>query len=252
MVPPPLPSLEKTPWNAWWTLFWAVILFLVWQIVMGMGLGIALFINDASFLELAPAEIAGDFQAMAGDGDVVGLIAFVTIFFVCPACWLIARLRPGWSGWEYLGNSKTKWWHWPLWGAAILLCTFVFSGIAPYLGIDEPDESMVAMGKSTQYPILLFLGVAIGAPLIEEFIFRGILWRGWRASWMGLLGTLLLTSFFWAVLHVQYPPIIIAYIFCLGIVLGLAREITGNVWIPIWMHALNNGLATLSMLTLAD
>jgi len=111
---------------------------------------------------------------------------------------------------------------------------------------------MVAMGKSTQYPILLFLGVAIGAPLIEEFIFRGILWRGWRASWMGLLGTLLLTSFFWAVLHVQYPPIIIAYIFCLGIVLGLAREITGNVWIPIWMHALNNGLATLSMLTLAD
>jgi hypothetical protein len=109
---------------------------------------------------------------------------------------------------------------------------------------------MVTMANTTQFPILLFLGVAIGAPLVEEFMFRGALWRGWRASKLGLWGTLVLTSFFWAILHLQYPPVIIAYIFCLGLILGLAREKTGNLWVPVWMHAVNNGIATFEMLRL--
>ena len=64
----------------------------------------------------------------------------------------------------------------------------LFGLLAPFLGIDGPDESMVTMANTTQFPILLFLGVAIGAPLVEEFMFRGALWRGWRASKLGLRG----------------------------------------------------------------
>ncbi len=249
-TPPPLPPAIKTPWNAWWTLLWAVALFLIWQIVMTIGILIAAY-NEGTFSSNSDADLMiEDIMALSTDGDVIGLIVFSTIFAVCPACWFIGKIRTGWTGWEYLGNSRTKWWHWPVWGAATVACSFLFSLVAPYIGVDGPDDSMVKMANSTQVPLFLILGVAIGAPLVEEFMFRGALWRGWRASRLGLRGTLALTSFLWAILHVQYPLVIITYIFVLGLLFGFAREKTGSLWIPVWMHALNNGLATITMLNL--
>ena len=244
-VPPPLPLLERIPWNGWWTLLWAVFLFLIWQVVMTLGLVVA-GIQQGAF----QGGLEENFMALAADGDVIGLMAFVTIFFVCPVCWFLGQIRPGFTGWSYLGNVRVIWWHWPLWGVATIACSVLFGMISPSVGLDGPDESMVAMGQSTEVPLFLYLGVGIGAPLVEEFVFRGVLWRGWRTSALGLGGTLVLTSFLWAVLHVQYPTVIICYIFVLGLVLGWAREVTENVWVPVGMHALNNGLATLHMLSL--
>jgi len=247
-IPPPLPLEERTAWNAWWTWLWAISLFLLWQIVLTVGMIIALFATGAVKVGDGTRELAKAAMDIAMDGDVVGVLAFSTIFFICPLCWLIGHLRNGWTGWEYLGQAKVRWWQWPLWGVITIACSIVFSLIAPYLGIEGPDPSMTQMADSTQFPILLYLGVGIAAPLVEEFMFRGVLYRGWRESRLGLWGTILLTSFCWAALHLQYPFVTIGYIFTLGLVLGIAREKTGSLWVPIWMHALNNGLATLSML----
>jgi membrane protease YdiL (CAAX protease family) len=245
-TPPPLPPLERVPWNGWWTLLWAILLFLIWQMVMTVGLVVA-GIQKGAGLDGFDEE---GLMTLASDGDVAGSIAFATIFFICPFCWLLGQLRPGFSGWSYLGNVRVTWWHWPLWGVATIACSVIFGMLAPFFGVDGPDESMVALGQSTELPLLLYLGVGVGAPLVEEFVFRGLLWRGWRASKLGLAGTLGLTSFLWAILHVQYPTVIICYIFVLGLVLGWAREASGNIWVPVGMHALNNGLATLHMLSL--
>lgn len=246
-IPPPLPLTEGRPWNGWWTLLWAVLLFLLWQVIMTIGLVVAgiqqgLFGNEYG--------VEDEILSLAFDGDVIGLISFITLFFVCPACWFLGALRPGFSGWGYLGTRSVFWWQWPLWAVLTLACTVLFGILAPSLGVEGPDESMITMAQSTNTPLFLFLGVAIGAPLVEEFVFRGVLWRGWSASKIGVTGTILLTSFLWAVLHVQYPTVIICYIFVLGLVLGLARQITGNIWVPVSMHALNNGLATVEMLSL--
>lgn len=248
--PPPLPAAVKAPWNGWWTLLWVVLLIVAWQILAGIGIiiaaaqrGIFQDLSDSDRVEEALLELALD-------GDIAGLLTFVTIFLVCPLCWLLGQVRPGFTGWEYLGKERPKWWHWFVWSAAVLGINALFTLIAPHLGVHGTDESMVKMGTSTQYPILLYLGVAVGAPFVEEFIFRGTIWRGWRASKLGLRGALVATSLCWAVLHVQYPVAIIAYIFFFGLVLGLAREKTGNIWVPVWMHALNNGLATYEMLKL--
>jgi uncharacterized protein len=246
-LPPPIPLEEKTAWNAWWTWLWAITLFALWQLILSVGLIIALFATGAVSEE---EEIMDAVMSISMDGDIVGVLAFSTIFFICPLCWLIGHLRKGWNGWEYLGRAKVRWWQWPLWGAITIACSILFSIIAPHLGITGPDPSMTQRAESTQFPILLYLGVGIAAPLVEEFMFRGVLYRGWRESRLGLWGTILLTSLCWAALHVQYPLVTIGYIFTLGIVLGIAREKTGSLWVPVWMHALNNGLATLTMLGL--
>ena len=59
---------------------------------------------------------------------------------------------------------------------------------------------------------------------------------------------LIVTSALWAVMHVQYEIEIIGFIFIFGILLGLAREWTGNLWVPVAMHALNNGISVIVML----
>ena len=250
--PPPLPVVEKTPWNMWWTLLWGVTLFFAWQTVQGIGMVIYMF-KEGIFEEIAKkkGQISNeDIMALVMDGDLLGTLAFVSIFAVCPLAWIIGKVKKPWGGCEYLGNAAVRWWKWPLWLAATFLLAFGFGLIGPYLGIDEMHESMVQMATSTEYPILLFLGVAIGAPLVEEFIFRGVLFRGWRGKTnVGLWVTLILTSFLWAILHVQYEIEIIAFIFILGILLGLARELTGNLWVPVAMHALNNGISVIVMLT---
>jgi len=249
-LPPPLPEAAKTPWNGWWTLLWAIVIFFAWQFVVSIGLVVAAFQRDF-FKNLGTPEAAeNDLLALAFDGDIAGTITFISIFFVCPLCWFVGKICTGYTGWEYLGNDRVKLWHWPFWAALTVACSLIFGLIAPYLGVDGPEDSMVTMARTTQFPVLLFLGVAIGAPLVEEFMFRGAVWRGWRASKLGLWGTLCLTSFFWAILHVQYPFVIISYIFCLGLLLGFAREKTGNLWIPVSMHAVNNGIATIEMLHL--
>lgn len=244
-MPPPLPAALSSPWNGWWTLLWAFVIFIVWQVVVTVVVLVAGFQRGAFS---NPGTMEKRVADLALDGDVAGVAAFLAIFVVCPLCWFLGRVRPGFSGWSYLGNDRVKWWHWPVWGAATIACSVIFGMLAPYLGVKEKDDSMVAMAASTDIPLLLYLGVGIGAPLVEEFIFRGMLWRGWRASRLGLPGTLILTSFLWALPHVQYPVVTICYIFVLGLVLGLAREKTGSIWVPVWMHALNNGIATIQML----
>ena len=253
MIPPPLPPCEKTAWNIWWTFLWAFALIIVWQLTLSLALMVTAgfsTLSDSSFdLDL----FNGDqftrllFNNML-DGDVAGFAAFTTIFVICPACWLLGKVRPHWGGWEYLGVERVKWWHWPVWGAVTCGFGVLFGYLGPSLGVEEMDDSMVEMADTTDFPILLFLGVAIAAPLVEEFIFRGVLFRGWRESKMGLILTLVLTSFIWTSLHVQYPAIILWYLFFFGIVLGLAREWTGNIWVPVWMHCVNNVLAIWEML----
>ncbi|MDA7881162.1 CPBP family intramembrane metalloprotease [Akkermansiaceae bacterium] len=250
MTPPPLPPYEKSPWNAWWTLLWAFGLLVIWQLTLGLGMSMFLLLDGSYF------ESPGDFSALmdrfselALDGDAIGMSSFLTIFVVCPVCWLLGKVRPHWSGWEYLGVNSVRGWQWPLWAGITYGLGTLFGLLGPSLGLDEMDESMVQMAESTDYAILLILGVAIAAPLVEEFIFRGVVYRGWRASKMGLSGTLVLTSFLWTILHVQYPFPILCFLFVFGIILGLAREWTGNIWIPVWMHFVNNAIASFGMLS---
>lgn len=248
--PPATPSLpEKTAWNAWWTLLWAVAIFVLSQIVVTIGVTIVAATDGSLGSNPDLKDFAEKVRTVAMDGDVIGALGFLSIFIICPLCWLVGHFRPGWSGWEYLGNAKVRWFQWPLWAVITIACMIAFSLVAPHLGLPERDPSMVAMSNSTQFPILLFLGVAIGAPLIEEFVCRGVLFRGWRESRLGLVGTIILISLLWAIAHVQYPLLVIGFIFILGILLGIAREVTGSLWIPVWMHFVNNSLAAMAMLS---
>jgi membrane protease YdiL (CAAX protease family) len=93
----------------------------------------------------------------------------------------------------------------------------------------------------------LLIGAAIGAPIAEELLFRGLLFGVLRDSRLGLTGTMIVTAALWATLHMQYSLYGLAAIFLIGLYLGWLRERTGSLIPPIFCHALYNGAIVVAL-----
>lgn len=128
--------------------------------------------------------------------------------------------------------------------------------IARWRGTDAPDQTahetlarLTAQGQAHDPWWWATIGaVVLGAPLIEEFIYRGLLQQGVKrlagSAWRGMA----VTSALFALAHVHaveahaLPTLLV-----LGLGFGWAREKTGSLWVPILMHtgfnAMNVALA---------
>jgi membrane protease YdiL (CAAX protease family) len=94
----------------------------------------------------------------------------------------------------------------------------------------------------------LWMLMVIGAPIGEELLFRGLMYRGLESR-IGALGAIVLTSIVFGLLH--YPgfgwPRVVAT-GCLGLMFGWLRWRTGSTSVCIVAHAMTN-LVGASILT---
>ena len=75
---------------------------------------------------------------------------------------------------------------------------------------------------------------------MEEFVFRGFIFRGWSESFLGPVGCIVLTSVVWAMLHVQYDWFGRFFIFVSGLALGYFRWRSNSTWLPVMVHSAMN------------
>ncbi len=94
----------------------------------------------------------------------------------------------------------------------------------------ELDASVTALREA---PVAMTLLVVLAAPILEEFLFRGLVFGGLRRS-HGFLGAALISSAIFAVVH---PPASLAPVFILGMLTAAARERTGTLMAPVLVHA---------------
>jgi membrane protease YdiL (CAAX protease family) len=115
--------------------------------------------------------------------------------------------------------------------------------------LDRPiiPEFMLRAYETAYFVPLLWLAIVIAAPLAEELFFRGFLFESVRYTRLGVTGAVVITSLLWAVIHLQYGPYEITTVFILGLILGVARLITGSIYTPIVMHGLVNLVATVEV-----
>ena len=155
---------------------------------------------------------------------------------------LAARLRR-WPAGPYLGLTSLQV-RWLVVGVICLIVLLPMLDLVTHL-IGQPittrfqTESYASARASGLLPLLWVTFVLI-APAVEEITFRGFLYRGWAASRLGIIGAILLTSAVWSLLHIQYDWFIIGQIFCIGLVLGCFRRVSGSTLLTIVMHALMN------------
>jgi uncharacterized protein len=111
--------------------------------------------------------------------------------------------------------------------------------------LEDPGFTVDAF-KTSVWPGLFGVAVVIFAPLFEETFFRGFLFKGLKESAVGAVGTILLTSLLWALLHLQYNIFGMAQIFVLGLVFGAIRLKTNSLWAPLSLHVFWNLAALIS------
>jgi len=132
---------------------------------------------------------------------------------------------------------------------AIVGLALAFDVIDPYIGVDvvPPFETDVfSTVRDSVWLVPLALAVVVIAPIGEEVIFRGFLFRSWvRPGRWGVVAVALI-SFLWAALHLQqYSFAIVAQIFVIGLVLGWMRWRSGSTWLTIVLHVLVNFESTI-------
>jgi membrane protease YdiL (CAAX protease family) len=93
-------------------------------------------------------------------------------------------------------------------------------------------------GELGKRELWLFATVVLAAPLFEEFIFRGVLYRGLRRSLSGPLAALA-SALVFALVH---PAIAAAPVFVLALLSALAYERTRWLVTPIAAHMVYNAV----------
>ncbi|WP_392533431.1 CPBP family intramembrane glutamic endopeptidase [Nostoc sp. C117] len=96
--------------------------------------------------------------------------------------------------------------------------------------------------------VLRVIGIVVLAPIAEELFFRGLLFERIRATSLGSIGAVALTSVFFALVHIQYKPLEMAFVLVDGLFFGLTRYATGSLLVTWLCHSLGNLYAVLQLL----
>jgi membrane protease YdiL (CAAX protease family) len=226
------PSAAPAPWGFVGSIVWGALGLVAWAAAQFVVLSIYVAARAPS----TPVQM----DALRHDGFMLALLILAGTPAWIAVCVLAARRR-GWSARGYLALV------WPrrsevLFGIgclAALLVTIDLLSLA--VGRDVVPRFMVETYTSARDAgslVLFFLAVAVAAPIGEEIAFRGFLFRGLSASFLGVMGTIVVTSAAWAVMHIQYDTIAVAQILLIGLLLGWLRWASGSTVLAIALHVL--------------
>ena len=111
--------------------------------------------------------------------------------------------------------------------------------------LDAPARELTRTATGRFGVVLLVLIVAVGAPIVEELFFRGLLLRSIQARYSNWLA-LVVSSLLFALVHfqaVQFPALVMV-----GLVLGYCAQRTGRLGLSIFVHMGFNATAVIDLL----
>ena len=186
------------------------------------------------FLAVLPALLAPAVW-LVGDS---GMLPMLAIFFTSSLVALALATAPlGRQALPALGFRPAG--YWPVLlgtvGALVVSVTVTQFGIDPQ-GVREA----IKIAREPAQFAASFAIMAILAPLVEELVFRGLLY-GWIAGRWGTIAAWLVSSILFAAAHVEPAHAIL--VLPLGLLFGWLRRRTDSLWPSLVAHAANNGVA---------
>jgi membrane protease YdiL (CAAX protease family) len=162
--------------------------------------------------------------------------------FTLLVAWMVATRNRQYSLNQTLGfkSGSFRWWHYPL----VLGLIFAVAAIVTRFIPEGDNELLKILRSSYTATILVAVFATFTAPLVEEVVYRGILYSALQRS-IGAAGAIAVVTICFASVHVlQYwgSPGTILMICFLSLVLTLIRWKTDNLLPCIIMHTIINGL----------
>lgn len=196
--------------------------------------------------------------AMASPEELItGDVMAVTFFGGFGAFCVLGVVLTFALGWRPLHALALRAASWPLLGLALLgglIVGFLPGFIAQQLMEAFPNladegsldliSGLLTEGTALEQALVV-LTITIGAPFLEEFCFRGLMWNATERIFPGHAGqasAFVLTSLAFLLAHadpVQSPALIPTAFF-----LGWLRWRSGSIWPGVLAHFVNNTLAT--------
>ena len=103
----------------------------------------------------------------------------------------------------------------------------------------ESASSYVGGGESLQVVLLDIAITAVLVPFMEEFAFRGVVLSALRKYGIGF--SIVASALIFGMAHMDLATVVFATLS--GLVFGFLYAKTNNLWLTVWIHALNNGIA---------
>lgn len=166
--------------------------------------------------------------------------------------WAVVTNLKKYSFWDVLGwrSGGFAWWYY-------LIILGGFFGVAAIVGyfLPEQENEMIRILRSSRNVVYLVAVLAtFTAPLVEEVIYRGILYSAVQRS-VGIgWAVLIVTALFAGVHFLQYwgSPGTIILICLLSLILTLIRVRTNNLLPCFILHTVFNGLQSVSLIFYDD
>src|SRR4030042_198431 len=239
------PSSDETnakPWGFWTTLGFSAIIFALFsalQILIATA-----FVSHAK-AQHPELDLEVYANSLSSNGFCIHIMVGVSGLICTPLTLLFTNLRKNISIKNYIGFKEPLKGEWVQWLLILAAFLFLSDGISLLLHHPIVPPFMVdAYKTASSLPALLF-AIVVVAPIFEEIFFRGFLFQGIRYSRLGPIGAIGITSFIWAVIHVQYDIYGIATVFALGLLFGIARLKTDSIHLLMVMHSLSSLVATI-------
>ena len=172
--------------------------------------------------------------------SVLGM--FPAHFLTLLIAWLIATRVGRYQFWRTLG------WHWKNFGPWKSIFTAVFllalgTVVTYYFGGPKTElEELISSSYRTRLTVAIL--AATTAPLVEEVVYRGLLYAALQRV-IGVAGSIALVTIMFAAVHFwQYWPNfwVIAVICLLSLTLTVVRAYSGSLLQPYVIHLVFNGI----------
>jgi membrane protease YdiL (CAAX protease family) len=168
--------------------------------------------------------------------------------FTLAAAWLVVTKFNKFSfketlGWDWGGF---KWWYFPV----IVVSFFLFAAIVETFLPEQDNELMRILQSSRSAVYVTALLATFTAPVVEEVIYRGILYSALQRSIGVVWAVTFVTVAFAGVHFLQYwgSPGTIVLICILSLILTLIRVRTKNLLPCIILHFIFNGIQSLILI----
>jgi len=185
-----------------------------------------------------------DSKFMTGPGMIL-----MELLYLSPVVVLLVQYRPGWNS---LGFRNFRIEHLGL-GCGLLIGSYaliiIHNLILTSLGIGLQADTIMNAFQQIETPVWFMLTGMVVAPLVEETVFRGYIFAGFRKKY-GWKVALLISSIGFALMHLQ--PSALFPTFILGAMLGYIYHKSNSLWPGIILHFLVNAMGLCSAYALTQ
>jgi uncharacterized protein len=239
---PPGPQLPADDWP-WWTAPAALVGGLLLAALGGLVVDIpaALLLGTNIGASQLPGWLEILDTVVQDAGFVLAAVLLAKVGGRTVGAWQFGLQRPG-TGW--LGPVVG--WLWAVGMMLLMLVVFlIFSAIWAEI-VNSPKEKLLEQLGANEGTTLLLLSAGLTcvvAPICEEFLFRGFIFRA-LYNWRGMWPAAIITGLLFGGVHAGSAPAVdLIPLAGLGFALCVLYRYTGSLYPCIAAHSLNNSLA---------